>query len=90
MTRTSQSTVAREARAVFDRIKDVLEALHANQFVAIEPISGEFLVGGTLSDAIGAARQQYPDRLAHTSRVGHKAAVHFSDCRRSLRDRTPF
>jgi hypothetical protein len=30
-----------------------------------------------LSEAIGAARRSYPDRLAHAMRVGHKAAVHF-------------
>ena len=77
MASTCGSTVTREARVIFDRIKESLEASHANQFVAIEPNSGEFFVGGTLSDAIGALRERYPDRLAHAFRVGHKAAIHF-------------
>ena len=54
-----------------------IEASHENQFVAIEPISGEYFLGATLSDAIGASRRAHPGRLAHAFRVGHKAAVHF-------------
>jgi hypothetical protein len=74
---SNQSTLAREARAIFEKIKESLEASHPNEFVAIEPTSGEFFLGTTLSDAIGASRKQHPDRLAHAFRVGHKAAVHF-------------
>jgi hypothetical protein len=65
------------ARALFERLKESLEASHANEFVAIEPLSGGLFFGKTLSDAIGASRKQHPDRLAHAFRVGHKAAVHF-------------
>lgn len=71
------SSVATAARVIFDNIKDLLAVSHAHQFVAIEPISGRHFLGVTLSEAIGAARQQYPDRLAHAFRLGHRAAVHF-------------
>jgi hypothetical protein len=77
MASTNQSAVAAAARVIFDRIKGSLEASHANEFVAIEPISGDFFFGQTLSDAIGASRARHPDRLAHAFRVGHKAAVYF-------------
>jgi hypothetical protein len=77
MSNLSQSTVAKEAGAIFAKIKDSLEATHPHEFVAIEPISGDYFLGRTLSDAIGASRKRYPDRLAHAFRVGHKAAVHF-------------
>lgn len=70
--------VARDAKRIFEeRLKNLLEASHLNEFVAIEPISGEYFLGRTLSDAIGASRAKYPDRLAHALRIGHKAAVHF-------------
>jgi hypothetical protein len=70
--------VARDAKRIFEeRLKSTLEASHLNEFVAIEPISGEHFLGKTLSDAIGASRAKYPDRLAHALRIGHKAAVHF-------------
>ena len=76
----SQSTenVAREAKRIYeDRLRASLEESHMNEFVAVEPISGEYFLGRTLSEAIGASRLKYPDRLAHALRVGHKAAIHF-------------
>ncbi len=70
--------VAEQARRIYEeRLRASLEESHINEFVAIEPISGEYFLGSTLSDAIGASRTKYPDRLAHALRVGHKAAVHF-------------
>ncbi len=70
--------VASKARRIYeDRLRASLEQSHMNEFVAIEPVSGEFFLGQTLSDAIGASRRKYPDRLAHALRVGHKAAIHF-------------
>lgn len=71
-------TVADQARRIYDqRLRVAMEARHMNEFVAIEPVSGEHFLGRTLSDAIGASREKYPDRLAHAFRVGHKAAIHF-------------
>lgn len=60
-----------------DRLKDLLEPTHLHQFVAVEPDSGDYYLGRTLSEALGAARAAHPDRLAHAMRVGHKAALHF-------------
>ena len=70
-------SVAKAARPIFESIRTKLEALHMNQFVAIEPISGEYFLGETLSDAIGASRVKYPARLVHAFRIGHRAAIHF-------------
>ncbi len=70
-------TVAEAARQIYEaQLRDELEATHRDDFVAIEPTSGDYFLGRTLSEAIGAARSQYPDRLAHAFRVGHPAAVH--------------
>ena len=76
----SQNTenVASEAKRIYEeQLRVSLEESHMNEFVAIEPISGEHFLGRTLSEAIGASRLKYPDRLAHALRVGHKAAIHF-------------
>ena len=70
-------SVAEAARPIFDAIRSELEVLHMNQFVAIEPVSGDYFLGDTLSDAIGASRDKYPQRLVHTFRIGHRAAIHF-------------
>lgn len=70
-------SVAREARRIYEEsLRVELEKMHQNKFVAIEPVSGEYFLGGTLSEAIGASREKYPDRLAHALRVGHKATIH--------------
>jgi hypothetical protein len=59
------------------RLRARLETTHLDEFVAIEPVSGDFFLGKTLSEALGAAREAHPDRLSHTMRVGHSAALHF-------------
>lgn len=70
--------VAEAARRIYsERLRELLEPDHMHEFVAIEPVSGDYFLARTLSDAIGAAREKYPDRLAHAMRVGHKAAIHF-------------
>ena len=74
----SNENVAEQARQIYEeRLRATLEESHMDEFVAIEPISGEYFLGRTLSDAIGASRTKYPERLVHALRVGHKAAVHF-------------
>ena len=70
--------VASEAKLIYeDRLRAMLEREHRDEFVAIEPISGDYFLGATLSEAIGAARAKHPQRLAHAMRVGHPAAIHF-------------
>jgi hypothetical protein len=78
MIRENEKSVAEAARRLYDeKLREKLEPDHSDEFVAIEPVSGEFFLAPTLSEAIGASRSKYPDRLAHALRVGHKATVHF-------------
>jgi hypothetical protein len=68
----------RRAEEVYaTRLRAILEPDHMDEFVAIEPESGDYFLGKTLSEAMGAAHRAYPDRLAHAMRVGHKTALHF-------------
>ena len=69
--------VAAAARPIFDRIQPHLLSTNPNAFVAIEPESGDHFIGQTLSEAVEKAREKYPERLVHTFRVGHPAAIHF-------------
>ena len=78
MTTPDVDEFVRRAEEVYEtRLRAVLEPEHMDEFVAIEPESGDYFLGKTLSEAIGSARRSYPDRLAHAMRVGHKAALHF-------------
>lgn len=77
MTSQDSENMARRAELIYEqRLKQQLESSHPDEFVAIEPNSGDYFLRRTLSDAMGAARAAYPNRLFHVLRVGHKAAVH--------------
>ena len=68
----------RKAEAIYaTRLRSLLEPEHRDEFVAIEPESGDYFLGKTLNEATRAARHAYPHRLTHAMRVGHKAALHF-------------
>jgi hypothetical protein len=69
--------VRRSEELYATRLKATLELNHMDEFVAIEPESGDYFLGKTLIEATRAARHSYPDRLTHAIRVGHKAALHF-------------
>lgn len=73
----STELIDRAERLYATRLRTILEPAHLHEFVAIEPESGDYFLGKTLSEAIGAARRSHPDRLTHTMRVGHPAALHF-------------
>jgi hypothetical protein len=76
--------VSEETKSVIARAKDIyeqrlridLEADRRDQFVAIEPDSGEFFVAETFDAAVKLARSKYPSKLSHTIRIGHAAAFH--------------
>jgi hypothetical protein len=59
------------------KLKTVLESEHLNEYVAIDPETGDYFLGRTLGEATRAARKSHPDRLTHAMRVGHTAALHF-------------
>ena len=68
--------VARKAQVVYEeQLRAKLEATNVDDFVAIEPESGDYFLGKTLSEAIQAARAAYPDRLPFALRVGHRSTV---------------
>lgn len=68
--------IARRATEFYEQhLRDELEATHRNAFVAVEPDSGQYFLGNTLSEAIQAARAAYPDRISFALRVGHPSAV---------------
>ncbi len=54
------------------RLRTRLEATNLDDFVAIEPESGDFFLGKTLSEALEAARAAHPARLPFVVRVGHR------------------
>lgn len=66
----------RAERFYQERLRTDLERSHLNSFVAIEPESGDFYLGRTLSEASAAASAAHPDRRCCVLRVGHPVAIH--------------
>jgi hypothetical protein len=66
-----------KVKAIYEsRLRENLERTHLDSFLAIEPESGDYFLGRTLSEAAAAARAAYPDRRSGVLRVGHQAALH--------------
>jgi hypothetical protein len=59
-----------------EKYRDELEKSNSGKFVCIEPESGDYFLGQTFDDAVNQAIDTYPDRLTHTLRIGHDAALH--------------
>ncbi len=62
--------LTRRAGVIYEqRLRAQLEHTHPDEFVAIEPDSGDYFLGHILSDAIQAARSAHPARLPFILRV---------------------
>ena len=60
-----------------EHLKSKLEISHLNAFVAIEPDSGRYFFGKTLTEAAENARTVFPERQTYVLHIGHQAAIHF-------------
>jgi hypothetical protein len=70
-------TVAEKARSLYEsQLREELERTHAGKYLCIEPVSGRYFLGETFDQAVNAAVDAFPERLTHTLRIGHSAALH--------------
>lgn len=76
MASRQSNELASRAMAIYEeKLRKRLESTNPDDFVAIEPQSGDFFLGKTLSEAIQAARKAHPARLSLALRVGHKSTI---------------
>lgn len=77
MTSDLSKRVADRAKKLYDeKYRQSLEETNRGAFVCIEPESEDYFLGSTLDDAVNQAIDAHPDRLMHTLRIGHEAAIH--------------
>jgi hypothetical protein len=70
-------TVAQRAKSIYlGRLQSQLLAEHPDEYVAIEPDSGDYFLAHSFSDAVRNARTAHPDRISFVIRIGHEAAIH--------------
>jgi len=72
--------MAERAQAIYEqRLRPLLENSHHDQFIAIEPDSGDYFLGATHSEAVAAARKAHPERLSLVLRIGHRATFYIGN-----------
>lgn len=77
MVSVETKVVSTQAKQLYEsELRERLERTALGSYVSIEPKSGDHFVGKTFDDAVNQAIDKYPDRLTHTIRVGHQAALH--------------
>jgi hypothetical protein len=77
MVSEESKATAEKARRIYEsELRVELERKHAGRYACIEPVSGNYYLGDTFDQAVNAAIDAFPDRLTHTLRIGHPAAIH--------------
>ena len=66
---------SRRADVLYERLREQLEKEHLDEIVAIEPDSGEYLVGKDRREVEKKARVKYPDKIFFRRRIGPNPAV---------------
>jgi len=75
---TKDGQLVRKGKELYERrLKKLLEPEHKGEYIAIEPESGDYYLGQTMSEAYEKAAAAYPDKKFYLARVGHRAAVSF-------------
>ncbi len=73
---TASQSVAEKARRVYEeRLKLQLEAQHFGEVIAVEPESGEYVLGRDLQEVTVARRAKFGTKLVYTFRIGGGGAV---------------
>ena len=69
--------VAEKALSIYEsQLREGLEQKHSGKYACIEPVSGSYFLGDTFDQAVNAGIDAFPERLTHTLRIGHSAALH--------------
>jgi len=64
---------ARKAKAIYETIREEMEANYKGKIVAIDPESGEYFIGDTGMEASKKGKEKYPGRVLFRVRVGSRA-----------------
>ena len=73
---TERQQFAEAANKVYEeRLKDRLEEQHPGEVIALDPESGDYVLGKTLAEVDRACHERFGSRPVHVFRVGGGAAV---------------
>jgi hypothetical protein len=73
--------VARKGKAIYEKIRDKMEAEHKGEALAIEVESGDYFLGKSAIDSTDKGRQKHPDGLFYVVRIGKRAYISLKNMR---------
>lgn len=59
-------SVAASGKKIYSELEQTLKLTYPGQYVAIEPVSGEYYVAKTMGAALSQGKAIYPDRQFYT------------------------
>jgi hypothetical protein len=68
-----------------ERLRKLLEPAQAGRYIAIEPVSGNYFLGDTGTEALLEAHRALPESVFYLARVGYPAADTLSGYGRRVR-----
>jgi len=75
-TPTTRENVGKRATALYEAsIRHLVETEHHGRFIAIEPDSGDYVIGDKIGEVILEMRAKQPGAFSHIIRIGHRAAI---------------
>lgn len=78
MSEAKNGRLIRQGKKLYkERLRNLLEPDYQGKYVAIEPESGDYYLGHTMSEAYEKAAAAYRDKKFYLTRVGSRAAISF-------------
>lgn len=75
-TPTTIDNVGKRATVVYNAsIRHLVERKHHGRFIAIEPDSGDYVIGDDITDVVMGMEAKRPNAFSHIKRIGYKAAL---------------
>jgi len=62
-------SVAANGKKIYDELAPTLKTAYPNQYIAIEPISGEYYIDPKMGGALAKGKAIYPDRQFYTTGI---------------------
>lgn len=76
-TREEREAYGEAARAIYEKLREGLEAKHWGEYIVIHPVNGDFAIAAEEDEALERMRDKYPGVLFFTIRIGYRAVYHF-------------
>lgn len=76
-TRSELKAYSKQARLIYEKLKDELEQKHKGEYIVINPNNGDYFVGPDRPELLERTKLKYSKVLLFTHHIGYRASLHF-------------